>query len=388
MLKMMLSDVRATENLARTCAEMLPPSVVILLGGPLGAGKTVFARAFIRALMADENYTVASPTFNLVHPHQSRHGVIYHYDLYRVENVSELDELGFDDVTQARATLIEWPDRLPEGFRFGAAVVRIEIDVMGGDRRSVKIDLNQVMAMPETAFVFAAGLGERMRPLTDCVPKPLVKVAGQPILAYTFASLKEAGFKKLFMNTHYLPEQVNDFADMQKQDFNITIFHEDTLLETGGGMLNALPMIRDDVFFATNGDALIVDQPGDLPYPVRLTAQFDPDKMDILLLLYPVGAPSITPVIGDYHMDDAGRLTRAKNRDGAYMFASARILHRRVFAGRELERFSFLELMDQAQEQGRLFGLVHKGEWHHLSTPDDVLAVSDYLQGKGQENAA
>lgn len=381
MIQIKLSCVSATEKLARDCAGMMPHGVTILLSGDLGAGKTLFARAFIRALMQDHDYGVSSPTFNLVQMHETPSGPVAHYDLYRIEEADDLEELGLEETLTNHATLIEWSDRLSDRYEHMLRhVVRINLAITDEQTRVATLDFGNVIHVPETAFVFAAGLGARMRPLTDTMPKPLVPVNGRPILNYTFDSLKQVGIKNILMNTHYMPDQVQRFASTQEDNLNITVLHEDVLLETGGGMRSALPQINDDVFFATNGDALLVDEPGGVPYLTRLAATFDPQQMDILLLLYPVTAPSITALVGDYTVHEDGRIVRSHNQSGTHMFAGARILHRRIFDGVPLGKFSFLELMDKAEQVRRLYGLVHTGEWHHLSTPQDVKNVTAHLQ--------
>ncbi len=389
MLQIDLPTEHATEILARDCVALCPPHATILLKGDLAAGKTVFARAFIRALMQDPSYVVASPTFQLVQIHETMSGPVYHYDLYRIDDADELLELDLDAGAAARATLIEWPERLGDIEKNLRQVIRIELVVTGANSRRAQIDFGDVLKSPDTAFIFAAGLGARMRPLTDTVPKPLVPVASRPILTYAFDTLQQSGISRVVMNTHYHPDQINAFAASQRRYFDIEISHENELLETGGGLVRALPAMARDTFFALNGDALILDTPGALPYITHLAARFDPDQMDILLLLYPVDAKTVTPLVGDYDLDPAtGRLTRALHQQGKYMFMGARILHARVLRDLAPTRFSFLTLMDQAQKEGRLFGIVHTGTWHHLSTPEDVRIVSRVLEQEKRDNAA
>lgn len=388
MLEINIPSEDALGAVAAELALCLPPHTFVLLTGDLGAGKTAFTRAAIRAMAGNRNSTldVASPTFNLVSFYDTPMGPVYHYDLYRIKAASELDELGFDDAFTARATFIEWPDRMGTQHVRGVPVVRITITQTGATSRRVTVDLSGCPGMPDTAFIFAAGLGTRMGDRVKDTPKPLVPIAHRPTLAYTFDSLQTAGVKRLFVNTHYLREKIEQFVDGYRDAFEITTLHEPILLETGGGMFAALPNIQRDVMVAINGDALIMDSM--VPFLTRLSMAFDPIRMDILLLVFPVSRPSITPNVGDYHMDGQGRLTRALDLKGTHMFAGARILHTRVFDDAKPGIFSFRDQMDAAQEKGRLYGLVHTGDWHHISTPHDVDAVTAHLVQSTTETAS
>lgn len=383
MLQVTTSSPTETEALARDIAATLPHGAIVLLDGDLGAGKTVFSRALIRALADDQNLDVPSPTFNLVYGYETPGGPVAHFDLYRLQAASELEEIGFDDARSGRAVIVEWPDRLGSYVHHlrRAIAIHIQIDPTNPQRRKISIDMSKISTIPRTAFVFAAGLGNRMKPLTDRTPKPLIEVNGRPVLSYLLELLEQAGVSKLVMNTHHLPDQVERFADLYRDRFEIKISYEPELLETGGGLKRALPLIDDDVFYAVNGDSPLIDGAG-LPSLARLAQAFNPSEMDIMLLLQPNNAQMITPWVGDYTMDSTGRLTRSLAKSGTHMFTGVRILHRRCLNDNRDGRYSFLENMDAAQVAGRLFGLEHNGEWHHLSTPQDVEIVEKYLQGR------
>lgn len=383
MFQITVSSLDQTEKLAADLAALLPPAVTILLAGDLGAGKTAFARAFIRALAGDADTSVTSPTFNLVVRYDTLAGAVYHYDLYRIDNPRDLSELAFEDAASARACLIEWPDRLGPRLQDLPRVVQIHFKVVGPNTRVITIDGTEITTVPDTAFLFAAGLGQRMRPLTDTTPKPMIKVAGRPILDYACETMAQTGITRVIMNTHYLPGQIDAFAESCPHGLNVQTMHEPELLETGGGLVNALSVIGRDVFFALNGDALLTDQAGALPYLARLALVFDPDRMDILLLVSDLAARSVTPQIGDYTLDQMGRAHRSRDQTGTHMFTGARILHARVFDGIAPGRFSFLDQMDRAEQAGRLYALVHTGMWHHLSTPEDVVSVDAFMRGAG-----
>lgn len=373
-------------KLAADVVNLVPGGTVILLSGDLGAGKTVFARGFIRSAVGNSDLAVTSPTFNMVSSYDTVLGPLYHYDLYRVKDAEEIQELGIADVYRAYATLIEWPDRLPPTL-ISTFKKRLDIHIQidpSSDARTVTLQAVGFGISVDTAFVFAAGLGTRMRDRVRDVPKPLVPVAGRPTLSYFMDQARDAGVTRIFLNTHYLPHKINEFADEYKNKCQIRIFHEEKLLETGGGLKRALPDINRDIFYAMNGDAL-VDEGIGITLLDRLALAFDPYKMDILLLVFPVDRDSITHSVGDYTMDEQGRLTRSLNLTGTHMFAGLRLLHARVFDGVANGIFSFRDQMDAAQSKGRLFGLVHTGLWHHISTPEDVDAVSTYKIEKAKD---
>lgn len=372
-----------TETLARDLARMIAPGTVVLLQGDLGMGKTLFARAFIREITRNPDLNVTSPTFNLASTYDTDSGAVWHFDLYRLKHADELEEVGFYAALSGRAVLIEWPDRMGDAARYIANDKKITITIKGdaemNENRVIEIDTGAQIRLPRTAFIFAAGLGERMRPLTDHAPKPLVEVAGRPILAYLFDMLADAGVSRVVLNTFYHADQIAAFVDAYRNRFEILISHEDERLETGGGLKKALPLIEDEVFYAINGDSLLIDGPGMGALP-KLAAAYDPTQMDMMLLLQSASSNMITPAVGDYHMAADGRLVRALDQKGGYMFTGARIMHARVLNGTPDGKFSFLQCMDAAQNAGRLFGLEHTGDWHHLSTPEDVQVVSAHIQ--------
>lgn len=375
-----------TDTLAALLAKTLPPGAIVRLHGDLGAGKTAFSRAVLRTLSQKPDLEVPSPTFNLVHTYDTPQGALWHFDLYRIKDPEEIDELGWEEALAAPLVLIEWPDRLGSRPLPAGRVVDITLKEQIGkpEARDITLEIAARQA-PQTAFIFAAGLGERMRPLTDSMPKPLVPVAGRPILAYIFDRLKAAKIKNAVLNTHWFPEQIEHFLDPYRGEMNIRTSFESQLLETGGGLKKALPLIADDVFYVINGDALWVDGLV-LPALERLALAFDPARMDALLLLQPIGGMTVTPGAGDYRRAPDGRLTRTPDKSGELMFTGLRIMHRRMLGSATETPHSFREELDESQQKGRLYGLIHDGEWHHISTPEDAQATGAHLLKTEKEN--
>jgi len=229
--------------------------------------------------------------------------------------------------------------------------------------------------MVDTAMVLAAGLGTRMRPLTDDKPKPMVTLAGRALLDWALDRLAAAGVRRTVVNTHYFAEVIHRHLDGRA---GIVISHEADILETGGGVRHALPLLGDRPFFVVNSDAVWLDGPE--PALTRLAGAWDGSRMDALLLLQPVGAAIGYAGPGDYHRGPDGTLRRRGPGETApYLFAGVQILHPRLFAGAPDGRFSLNLLYDAAQAAGRLHGIVHDAEWFHVGTPDDLARTEDFF---------
>lgn len=232
------------------------------------------------------------------------------------------------------------------------------------------------------AFILGAGLGTRMRPLTDHIPKPMVEVGGESLIRRALGQLRAHGITDVTVNTHYKAEALREhLADMP-----IHWSHEEELLGTGGGLRKALPHFGAEDFFVIAGDSYWTDGPGPTALE-RLERHWNPEIMDILLLLEPLSRMTLTQGVGDYDFTGGsggfGPISRSRPQAGTHMFTSLRIHNPRIFEGAPPGAFSYLDLMDRAEAAGRLYGLAHDGLWHHLSTPGDVARVNASLQGGG-----
>lgn len=235
------------------------------------------------------------------------------------------------------------------------------------------------------AFILAAGFGKRMRPLTETTPKPLLQIGGRTLLDHTLDRLEAAGVEDVVINTHYLAEQIEEHL-AGRTSIKIHFSREEELLDTGGGIKNTLDHFGDDPFYVLSGDGFWTEGP-EKPALERLAEFWDPAQMDILMLLQPKKSMFLTTGVGDYHLEPEGRAIRAHDKRGAYMFTSIRITNTQVFGMTPNGPFSYLELMDKSQKRGRLYGLVHEGDWHHISTPHDLEAVDQRFSGSGQQLA-
>ncbi len=229
---------------------------------------------------------------------------------------------------------------------------------------------------PEKAMVLAAGLGLRMRPLTDHMPKPLVSVAGRPLLDHVLGKLGDAGVTEAVVNVHYLPDQIIEHVKARKRPRVIISDERDEVLGTGGGVVKALPLLGEEPFFHLNADTLWID--GVRPNLTRLAEAFDPARMDILLLMAPTAGSTGYEGSGDYAMLPDGALRKKKEHQVVpFVYAGVAIMSPAIFAGAPGGEFSLTKIFDAANEQERLFGLRLDGSWMHVGTPDAVGAAED-----------
>lgn len=232
-------------------------------------------------------------------------------------------------------------------------------------------------ALPSRAMVLAAGRGERLRPLTDSLPKPLVPIAGRTLLDRILDRLAAAGVEEAVVNLHHLGAQIRTQL-ASRCDLNITFSEETEALETGGGLARALAHFQGRNFFAINGDVLWQDF--ETPALARLAAAWDDAKMDGLLLLQPVAHAVGYDGSGDFEMSADGGLERRSGPSAPFVFTGVQILHPRLFDAAPEGRFSLNLLYDQALLKGRLFGLAHKGTWFHVGTLPGLAIVEENFQ--------
>ncbi len=228
-------------------------------------------------------------------------------------------------------------------------------------------------------MVMAAGLGTRMRPLTDNRPKPLVEVGGRPLIEYSFEKLRLAGVRHAVVNVHYLPEQMEAYLQKGVDGLDIDISDErTTLLETGGGLVKAQSMLRGDPFYALNSDAIWTD--GDTDALTRLAQEWDAERMDALLLVVPRAHAHHHRGVGDFTISEDGRLVRRGEAESApYIYTGVQLLTHRLLRDAPDGAFSTNILWNRAIAEGRLFGLVHHGEWFDIGSPSAIAPTEEAL---------
>src|ERR1051326_2125562 len=226
--------------------------------------------------------------------------------------------------------------------------------------------------LPKSAMVLAAGLGTRMRPISDTMPKPLVEIAGRTLLDHAIDRLETVGIERVVVNVHYKAAMIETQLAARPRP-QIEVSAEDELLEKGGGVARALPLL-DEWFFVVNGDVFWLD--GADPALTRLASAFDPTTIDAVLLFQRTVSAVGYEGQGDYLLDPLGVPRRRGEREIApFLFSGVQLLHRRLFDDIAQRRFSLNLLYDRAERSGRLRAIVHDGEWYHIGTPEGLAAT-------------
>jgi MurNAc alpha-1-phosphate uridylyltransferase len=237
------------------------------------------------------------------------------------------------------------------------------------------------MSLPRCAMVLAAGLGTRMRPLTDTMPKPLVKVAGKPLIDHVLDRLADVGVEKAVVNVHHFADQLIEHLGRRTRPRIAISDERGLLLGTGGGVKRALPELGDRPFFHINSDTVWVDSTK--PNLARLADAFEPETMDTLLLLAPTKASIGYTGHGDFAMAPDGRLTRRGERDTVpFVYAGAAILQPALFNDAPEAEFPLTDMFERAAKKGRLFGLRLDGLWMHVGTPPAVQKAEAAIRGR------
>jgi MurNAc alpha-1-phosphate uridylyltransferase len=225
--------------------------------------------------------------------------------------------------------------------------------------------------LPAKAMVFAAGLGTRMRPLTDRVPKPLIAVAGKPLIDHALDRFAQAGVETAIVNVHYLAGQIEAHLGARETPKILISDEREKLLDQGGGIVKVLPWLGPEPFFLANTDAFWVEGPTDNLR--RLAAAWDPERMDILLLVAAAAASVGVDTPGDFNMAPDGRLTRRPEREIApFVYTGTAIVKPGLFEAETREIFPLVPFFVEAATKGRLFGQRLDGLWLHVGTPQAI----------------
>ncbi len=232
------------------------------------------------------------------------------------------------------------------------------------------------MSVPTHAMILAAGLGLRMRPLTERTPKPLIPVAERSMLDRVLDHLDQVGVANRVVNTHWLGEQIHRHLAGHP---GIAFSDEADLLETGGGVAKALPLLGERAFYVCNADILWTN--GSSPALARLAAAWEDARMDGLLLLQSTATAFGYEGRGDFLVGPDGRLRRrAPEETSPTLFTGVQILHPRLFAGAPAGKFSLNLLYDRAAAAGRLYGILHDGAWYHIGTPQALAEAEEIIR--------
>jgi N-acetyl-alpha-D-muramate 1-phosphate uridylyltransferase len=241
---------------------------------------------------------------------------------------------------------------------------------------------------PDTAMVLAAGKGTRMAPLTDTLPKPLVHLMGKPLIDHALFRLDASGIGRVIVNVHYLADKLEaHLREWTKPEITISDERAE-LLETGGGTRKALPLIGARPFYLLNSDSVWFE--AGAPALSRLSGAWGDARMDALLLIVPLDRSSGYAGRGDFVRSADGLLTRLSDTpvEEGYVYMGTAILHPRLFANTPSGAFSLNLLFDRAIRSGKLYGLVHDGDWMHVGTPDAIGEAEARLKALGPEATA
>jgi MurNAc alpha-1-phosphate uridylyltransferase len=242
---------------------------------------------------------------------------------------------------------------------------------------------------PKKAFVLAAGRGERMRPLTDTCPKPLLNVGGMSMLDRALDALAAAGVEEAIVNVCYLGEMIAEHLKKREaagKAPRITISREDEMLDTGGGVKKALAFFGDEPFYVLNADVVWTD--GAESTLSAMARAWDAARMDLLLLLHTTTDLPGYAGRGDYYLaegSDQPVFGKKADAPANFIFAGPRIVHPRLFKDAPEGAFSFLQLFHKAEAAGRLFAHRHDGDWHHVGTPEALEKTNQILSANGAD---
>ncbi|RDC59663.1 Mannose-1-phosphate guanylyltransferase [Alteripontixanthobacter maritimus] len=230
----------------------------------------------------------------------------------------------------------------------------------------------------DTAMVMAAGMGKRMRPLTASQPKPMVRVAGKPLIDHALDRMVESGLTRAVVNVHYLADSLEAHL-AERKDISVSFSNErDQLLETGGGMIKAQGDLPDP-FYCLNSDNIWLDGPRTAF--ADLSQLWDPARMDALLLVVPHGRAVNFRGKGDFHMDGTGLLSRRRSgRIAPFIYSGIQLVSHRLLRDAPDGKFSTNILWTRAMEEGRLFGAAFTGLWFEVGTPQSIAPTEEALR--------
>ena len=237
-------------------------------------------------------------------------------------------------------------------------------------------------------FILAAGRGKRMQHLTNDKPKPLVKVAGKCLIDYNVEHLMNLGIKDCIVNLCYKGDMIRQHLLETYPQMNFIFSNEEEALETGGGIQNALPLMRDEPFFVINSDALWSDD-GNENLLKEMAQSWNDEKQDIMLMMQPIDKAFGCHANGDYLLDE--NLSPQRRRDAGvnapYLYGGVMICHPRVFSNEEKGCYSLVRIFDRLEKQQRLSSYIHKGQWFHVGDPNATeIAEKHFSKQKSQQS--
>lgn len=230
---------------------------------------------------------------------------------------------------------------------------------------------------PKRAMILSAGFGSRLKPLTETTPKALVKVGGKPMLERNLDIIKNLGIKEVVINTHYLAEQISEFAKNYR-GVDIELIHESEILETGGGILNAMREVSNEPMLIVNCDIVLHSQTTANPLS-PLMDKWNEDKMDILAFLES-NKPKYNKANGDFNLSETGKLLN-EGKFKKYIFMGAYIVSPKFFRGYEVHKFRVPDILFKAKaEEHKHYGIENKSLWLDIGTPESLNAANEFFK--------
>jgi MurNAc alpha-1-phosphate uridylyltransferase len=237
------------------------------------------------------------------------------------------------------------------------------------------------VAKIENAIIFAAGLGTRMLPLTENLPKPMVEVAGQKLIDIVINKLLDYQVKKIVINTYYKAELLENYLTNKWKDIEIVFSREKELLDTGGGVIQALNHFENKPFFALNSDTIWFD--GRNVFEL-LEENWDESKMDMLLLLAPTKDYLGYEGKGDFDLTPEGQLKRKDSFP--FVFTGVQVFNPEILKNKKIEKISRIKYVFEREGKDgifdRIYGVVHDGEWLHIGSVEGLAEAEEYLKKK------
>ena len=233
----------------------------------------------------------------------------------------------------------------------------------------------------KTAMLLAAGLGTRMRPITECTPKPLIKIGGKALIDWPLDQLASENVPRAIVNVHHLAPQIIAHLKVRQKPTTMVSDETERLLDSGGALVKALPLLGAKPFFVFGCDTVMLD--GTTPALKRLVSQWNSDALDVLMLVHPMEKAHCFDGAGDFFIDAEGHLTRRGMANHApYVYTGVQIIHPRILIGESAVPFSMNKLWNKAISARRMKGVIHDGGWFHVSTPDSIEKTNSLLQAQ------
>lgn len=371
-------SIHNTNNISNILCEIIDKKFLLLLNGDVGCGKSTIARKIIKNLISNQTI-VPSPTYTIVEEYKKNDLIIKHADLYRINSEEEIDVIGLYENIENSISIVEWPELLNKDLyqniininctkKHNVHIFEIVFhkekffQIFKQKYENINNDINNV-------FLFAAGFGKRMLPITLETPKPLIKINEKPQIEYTIDMYKNHNVK-FFVNAHHLYLKIIEYFKNRK---NFTTIHEQNNIETGGAIINIFNDLSNNIF-TSNCDSIIIPHNSDDIINI-MKKSFDKKTMGALLLVTPIENTSGYEGKGDFILNEDGSLSYPENpNDANCVYIGTQIINKnmvKLYKPNDI-KFSLSGIFKKLEQNENLFGLSLNCKWFHVSKPDDI----------------